>query len=484
MQFVVYHLWPTVQVGFSFFLVLGLAAVLAVHVVQKPVDKLGPTIRKHPYVVLGMPCVLAAIMLLLSFIPDPECSTEIPRFLRVDDRLVDVRLPIQVEGVASGNGAVLINPSLLFRGDEVVIAARLHRRESVQGRGDYHNRDVAVLEQIWHSQIFIGSMALNWGAWDEWLTTGEPPQALLSQLSAWTGLRTPSGSRWAHLCSRETWIPENETLVQLVVTGPEDPKIFQLASDNTIGLAFNSYPPLGRHGCGDDGAVSQMYLATGVVPSDPNKGSIGVRLRCGETTRAEKNWIPFESNGQLYFVYSILPHVVVEVHLDGMCGRKHYSNFAPLVRLQAKHPGWSFRGSAQAFYIDDKLATPNLPEPHFLALLHIVDPKTHRYAHFAYRFKPKPPFDILQVSAQLPLKAARSAEGGEGFAYVSSLAVRHREVVISYAAGDRDPRALILTMWRLDAFFNASHAGVNDLGGEGDREGEGVTERRRRLSLV
>jgi peptidoglycan/LPS O-acetylase OafA/YrhL len=482
MQFIVYHLWPTTQVGVSFFLVLGMAAALAVHVVQKPVDKLGPAIRRHPYVVLGTPFLMAGIMLLLSIlVPDPDRSPDIPAFARVDDRLVDVRLPIEAEGVASGNGAVLINPSLLFRGDEVIIAARLHRRESVQTRGDYKNRDVAVVEQTWHSEIVIGSMALNWGAWDEWLTTGKPPKVLLSQLSTWTGLRTPSGSRWAHLCSRETWIPQNQTLVKLVVTGPEDPKVFQLPSDDSIGLAFSSYPPLGRHGCGKDGAVSQMYLATGVVPSEPAKGSLGVRLQCGETTRAEKNWIPFESDGQLYFVYSILPHVVVEGQLDGMCGRKHYSNFAPLVRLQATHPGWSFRGSAQALYIDDPLATPNLPEPHFLALLHVVDPKTHRYAHFAYRFKPKPPFDILQVSSQLQLKAARSTDGGPGFAYVSSLAVRHREVVISYAAGDRDPRALILTLWRLDAFFNASRTELDGLGDdEGDRGDKG---KRRRLGL-
>merc|ERR1712039_442050 len=107
---------------------------------------------------------------------------------------------------------------------------------------------------------------------------------------------------------------------------------------------------------------------------------------------------------------------------------------------------------------DDARATPNLPKPHFLALLHVVDTKTHRYAHFAYRFDTKPPFGILQVSGQLQLKAAHAEGGGEGFAYVSSLAVRNREVVVSYAAGDRDPRALILTLWRLDAYFNQSRS--------------------------
>lgn len=246
--------------------------------------------------------------------------------------------------------------------------------------------------------------------------------------------------------------------MRLVVTGPEDAKVLQYQNDEgkkELGLAFNSYPPLGRHGCDKARTVSQMYLASGVNPLQPWSLSTGFRLRCGSDERAEKNWIPFDRKGKLHFVYSILPHVVVEAQEDGQCGHRHYSNFAPLVRLQAAQPGLAFRGSAQALLIDDPPATPNLPKPHYLAFLHVVDTKTHRYAHFAYRFAVEPPFDILQVSSQLPVRAAQTDDAGVGFAFVSGVAMRDRQVVISYAAGDRDPRALVMTLWRLDEMFGA-----------------------------
>ncbi|CAK0790110.1 unnamed protein product, partial [Prorocentrum cordatum] len=275
---------------------------------------------------------------------------------------------------------------------------------------------------------------------------------------AWTGLRTPQGARWAHLCVRETWVPQNKTLTRLVVTGPEDPKVFLAAPTDPdagpqVAVAFSSYPPLGRHGCGGNATVPQMYLASGVDPGDPARRSTGQLLGCGELTRAEKNWIPFEAHGQLHFVYSVLPHVVVAAYEDGSCGERHYSSFAPLVRLQGKFPGLAIRGSAQAVYVDDPDATPNLPQAHFLALLHVVDARTRRYAHFAYRFSTKPPFDILQVSSQLPLRAARAGEQGAAFAFASGLGVRDRQVIVSYAAGDHDPRIMMLTMWRLDQMF-------------------------------
>merc|ERR1712080_810635 len=160
--------------------------------------------------------------------------------------------------------------------------------------------------------------------------------------------------------------------------------------------------------------------------------------------------------GIVYFVYSICPHTVVAVHPHGRCMKRPdlFSTYSPILSVQTAHPGWEFRGSAQALYINDTDATPNLREPHYLALFHVVDVDTHRYAHFAYRFSPRPPFQILQVSSQLPLQTAR-AEGGAGvpFAYVSSLAVRKRQVIIAYTAGDRDSRALVLTLWKLDSLF-------------------------------
>lgn len=69
-----------------------------------------------------------------------------------------------------------------------------------------------------------------------------------------------------------------------------------------------------------------------------------------------------------------------------------------------------------------------------------------------------------QVSSQLPLLAAKGNEGGAAFAFASGLALRVREVVITYAAGDTDARALVLPLQKLDALFSAS-VGGKPLGG-------------------
>lgn len=457
-QFVCYHMWPTEQVGIAYFIALACLAVLVSHLVQKPAEKL---LKGYPRRILALPAVVSILVLIISLFPDPYTDRGLPPFLELDDGVVDIRLSLRTE---SSTGDAVINPSLLFRngGLEMVIAARKHRRTSERSSGVYDGKDVILLEETWHSDVVLGTTRIDDAAWSAWLSGDKPLD--LPTLSAWSGLKSLSGQQWSHLCVRERFLPENNTLIRLRVTGPEDPKVFKLFPDAVqtqgVDVAFNSYPPLGRHGCGTDmSAVSQMYIARGVDPDSHKNSSYGVRMECGHDDRAEKNWIPFQHYGRLYFVYSVLPHVVVEVFADGRCGQRYYSNFAPLVRLQQVQPTLAVRGSAQALFVDDPLATANLPRAHYLGLLHIVDPKTHRYAHFAYRFNHEAPFEIMQVSSQLPLLAARASDGGEGFAFASGLALRGSQVVISYAAGDAESRVLIMAMERLDALFAGSQSG-------------------------
>lgn len=457
-QFIMYHLWPTVQVGPFFFVALAAAAVVAVHLVQNPAQNLWAKYPKHAWWVT--PVAVSIMLLLLSRLHEPEAIRGLPAFLQLEEDVVDVRLPLVAEG---SEGVAVINPSILFRngGTEVVIAARKHTRTSERVPGFYNGKDVTVIEETWHSEIVLGAASIDDGAWTAWLAGGMPVQ--LSALAPWDGLRTVAGSPWAHLCVREKFVPENNTLIRLKVTGPEDAKVFQLFPDVAdapgIDVAFNSYPPLGRYGCGKDGAVSQMFVARGVDPESSMNQSYGIHMNCGHEDQAEKNWIPFQRDGRLHFVYSVLPHVVMEVYADGGCGERYYSNFPPLVRLQQMQPGWAVRGSAQAVLVDDPLATSTLPRAHYLGLLHIVDTKTHRYAHFAYRFSNKVPFEILQVSTQLPLLAARESNGGAGFAFASGLAMRGQQVLITYAAGDSDPRVLALPLQKLDSLFSESQGG-------------------------
>merc|ERR1719502_1290047 len=127
-------------------------------------------------------------------------------------------------------------------------------------------------------------------------------------------------------------------------------------------------------------------MASGVNFSLPEETTAGYRLDYGKTKQAEKNWIPFTHEGGLYYVYTPIPHRVLKCEAGGSCENYAETSYAPLVRLTREHPSWEVRGSGQATLINDPEVTPNLPRPHYLALFHIFDKDTGRYAHFAYRF--------------------------------------------------------------------------------------------------
>ena len=57
---------------------------------------------------------------------------------------------------------------------------------------------------------------------------------------------------------------------------------------------------------------------------------------------------------------------------------------------------------------------------------------------------------ILQVSSQLPLSEAAAMPNGVAFAFASGLAVKGNTVLVTYGAGDREARALVMTMEKLD----------------------------------
>jgi len=406
---------------------------------------------------------MAALLGGLSFLPDPlpgaSSLTAIPAEVRISNHTVDVRLSIRDLGAPEG--AVVINPSLLVHGDEVVLAARRHRLETRRYVGAFNGSQVTIEDQVWHSEILFGRVGLDQGAWAAWPATGMQPFSL--DLQEWSGLRTAFGGEWVDLCVKETYVPVNRTLIRHVVTGPEDPKI--VANQNgSMTLAFDSNPPgAGELSCrvnqaGMLDAVTQMYVASNVDVGAPAEEVTAHRLVYGQTAAAEKNWIPFTYGSELLFVYTPQPHVIVAAQPDGGSEKLYSTSFRPLQRLLQERPGLEARGSGQAVYIDDREATPNLPQPHYLALMHLFDKVSGRYSHFAYRFDAAPPFVVLQLSAQLPLTEAEAVPGGVPFAFVGGLAVSDRTVAITYGAGDRDARALVLALETLDEMFVCGNA--------------------------
>ncbi|CAJ1357731.1 unnamed protein product [Effrenium voratum] len=201
--------------------------------------------------------------------------------------------------------------------------------------------------------------------------------------------------------------------------------------------------------------VVQMFLSSGVNVRHPDRVNHGLHLRCGQMDHNEKNWIPFQKEGRSFIVYSLVPHLVRELVYDGngTCGKEWRTVFPKLEDIQENRLDVALRGSAQAVYVDEPDITANLMKPHFLGLFHVADLKVRRYAHYAYRFSPEPPFAILQVSKPLPLLGLPPEVGSAPFAFASGLAVHGDQVILSYAAGDREPRAMLMSLGRLDAFF-------------------------------
>jgi hypothetical protein len=83
-------------------------------------------------------------------------------------------------------------------------------------------------------------------------------------------------------------------------------------------------------------------------------------------------------------------------------------------------------------------------------------PKMKIYRHFAYKFEPRPPFAITDISDELPLTFYRHRNHPTKafIAYVAGLFVNANGTVhISYGAGDREARVLTMTVGEFEALF-------------------------------
>eukprot|EP00931_Biecheleriopsis_adriatica_P042206 TRINITY_DN2405_c0_g1_i2.p1 TRINITY_DN2405_c0_g1~~TRINITY_DN2405_c0_g1_i2.p1 ORF type:complete len:1595 (+),score=335.47 TRINITY_DN2405_c0_g1_i2:126-4787(+) len=463
-QFLCYAVWPqTGKVNLPLFLAFtyGFAVVVA-RLVQQPVQRWWAS---HPTGRCFVPFVLAATLAGLSFLPKPEPDSslsDIPAFLKLDEDMMDMRLELN-DPDGEKLGADVINPSLLIHGNRVVVVARRHRQETLQYTGTFSGPEgsgrATIIDQVWHSDIILGNIDVDAQAWANWPAGGANPLHGLS-MQTWSGLRTPEGRPWTDLCTKDTWIAANNTLIRHVVTGPEDPKA--VSQNGSLVIVFDSLPPSGggeecrRNQRGFSDAVTQMYISSGVKVSEPSAQTPGFRLTYGLVDEDEKNWVPFTTAESLYFAYAPMPHVIVTAQPDGSSSKVFSTSFRPLQRIVQENPSIRIRGSAQAVFVDDPSATPNLPYPHHLALLHLYNTSSKRYAHFAYRFSAQAPFTMLQMSDQLPLTEAEAKPGGIPFAFASGLVLQNRTVAVTYGAGDRDARALVLTLERLDQLFECS----------------------------
>ena len=164
------------------------------------------------------------------------------------------------------------------------------------------------------------------------------------------------------------------------------------------------------------------------------------RLGVKNETWKEKNWSPFRyGDNRIFWSYSINPHIVCEMDVDL---RKHHSDCVICQRRFASSSSALWESKTRdliAKYGQGFLnSSAGLPEfrvvyhlngvpsfrventDYYLGIMHTIvlytttdslDNQEHNYkhyVHFFYKFSATPPFEIIELSAPIPLRVGKS----------------------------------------------------------------------------
>jgi hypothetical protein len=219
----------------------------------------------------------------------------------------------------------------------------------------------------------------------------------------------------------------------LRANGIEDPRIFMLNNEewimgNSLGLPQQSYP-----------CINAMCI---FKVSDPKSTfRILIPPKGVNLDQRQKNWSPFEYNGELYCEYSIEPHVILKIdtqtgvteekwrtgsHSQDITSDASLRGGAPPILIGPKTGSFSKRQNVDV--IEGK--NNALPKLFYLGVGHVRTKNTSDYLHFFYVFEPKPPFKMIKITSQFKL------DGNERIQFAAGLSYDNDMVYISYGVDD------------------------------------------------
>lgn len=343
----------------------------------------------------------------------------------------------------------LTNPSMLIHGGEVWIALR----RLSKGHAPKDQNVSELVNPAWISTVVFAQMSLH---------------DFRHMASSGAG-----SARYGNAPSirfRGTESSKVECLLKTNVIrafGEEDPRIFTFAGKrymyvvgtepvpkNAPGLRMDStgYPHCLVERTEDGTWRGGMFLHLAEIRGNLPHVTFGPRvpLLFNGMHIEEKGWSMFEwspdkAEKQLLAVYSVDPHIVLQV--DPSTGstsmRFNESSKRLLSGLAATYaePGLNvsrINGGSGVVLMQGH------GKPYYLSVLHFhwykSDYSVRKYYHYAYKFRAEPPFDMISVASKaLPLKAEVSPFGSF-VNYVSSLIVDKGDVVIGYGQDDRIAR--------------------------------------------
>lgn len=164
---------------------------------------------------------------------------------------------------------------------------------------------------------------------------------------------------------------------------------------------------------------SKKYAVVGGLakPSEPCRNDIGLlELDTGVLKRMlpdrgqsemQKNWIPFLYDNEIFYEYSIDPHVIMK-----QINETHVTTLSSTV---CSDMPFKLHGGAPAFHHKD----------HYIGLAHTL--KT--YKHVFYMFNDKPPWNLIAYSDTYTFK-------NRGIQFASGMVRIGDNVIISYSVND------------------------------------------------
>jgi len=157
-------------------------------------------------------------------------------------------------------------------------------------------------------------------------------------------------------------------------------------------------------------------------------------------TPCEKNWQPFEHEGELFFSQWIMPnHKVIRCNISSFACEDAFNSSTSL-GLDG------LPGSMQTEKIHGSTPYVELDSNHLLAAAHIHDESLKHYWHMFYAIQRKPPFAIVASTRWFQFLAPDGYQDAEwtGIQFAGGLMRTGDDLLVSYGIGDCFSQALKL----------------------------------------
>lgn len=210
--------------------------------------------------------------------------------------------------------------------------------------------------------------------------------------------------------------------------GIEDPRIFMFQGEdwviaNCLGSPQQQYP-----------CVNNMCIFKVDNPKETFKllsTPPGV-----DPKQQQKNWSPFEYNGELYCEYQLEPHTILKVDpKTGKTTEGYITGQAASIITSET----SLRGSTPPILINNT-SDNSFPGKFYLGVGHTRTILTSDYLHFFYIFEAEPPFKMIKVSSHFKL------HGKERIQFAAGLSQYEDKIYISYGVNDCSNRISYFTI--------------------------------------